>query len=117
VFYGFLDVGGRAYVQVRPSPEVSIGRRGLVGEEKDKGIVLVFNSQMKFGWDEEGLSATLLFGTSPEKCFIPAEDIVAIYSPELGAQFIVSHGEGKEEGGSEEPDDNVIQVDFKKKKH
>jgi hypothetical protein len=117
VFYGFLELGGRAYVQVRPSEGVRIGRRGFVGEEKEKGIVLIFNNQMKFGWDASGLSATLIFGTAPEKCFIPAEDIVAIYSSELGAQFIVAPGGSREGGGPEEPDDNVIQVDFKKKKH
>jgi stringent starvation protein B len=117
IFYGFLELGGRAYIQVRPSEGVSIGRRGFVGEEQEKGIVLVFNTKMKFGWNVDGLSATLMFGTSPEKCFIPAEDIVAIYSPELGAQFTVSPEDVEGEGGPEEPDDNVIQVDFKKKRH
>jgi hypothetical protein len=119
VFYGLLELAGRAYVQVRPSDEVRIGRRGLIGEEKEKGIVLVFNQMMKFNWDEYGLNATLLFGSSPEKCFIPAEDIVGIYSPELGAQFMMSPDAGgeEEEGGTKsEPADNVIQVDFKKGK-
>ena len=119
IFYGFMELAGRAYIQVRPSEAVRIGRRGFVGEEKDKGIVLVFNQKMKFTWDEAGLSASLVFGTSPEKCFVPAEDIVAIYSPDIGAHFTISPGDGDEttEGGTGEPDDNVIKVDFKKKRH
>jgi hypothetical protein len=119
VFSRLIELAGRAYIQVRPSEGVRIGRRGLIGEEKEKGIVLVFNQMMKFRWDEYGLSATLLFGSSPEKCFIPAEDIVGIYSPELGAHFTVSPdagGEDEETESSGEPADNVIQVDFKKGK-
>ncbi len=119
VFGRLMELAGRVYIQVRPSEDVRIGRRGLIGEEKEKGIVLVFNQMMKFGWDDYGLSATLLFGSSPEKCFIPVEDIVGIYSPELGAHFTVApDAEGEDEGtkSSSEPADNVIQVDFKKGK-
>jgi hypothetical protein len=119
VFGRLLELAGRAYIQVRPSDEVRIGRRGLIGEEKEKGIVLVFNPMMKYVWDDYGLSATLLFGSAPEKCYIPAEDIVGIYSPDIGAQFTVSPdagGEGEEGSTKSEPADNVIQVDFKKGK-
>jgi len=117
IFYGFLELGGRAFIHVRPSGTASIGRRGFVGEELEKGIVLVFNDKMNFGWDDLGLQATLVFGTAPEKCVIPPEDIVAIYSPELGAQFTVSTESEDEDGEGSEPDANVIQVDFKKNRH
>jgi len=45
---------------------------------------------MNFQWDDYGLTATLVFGTSPQKCFIPDDDIIAVYSPELNAQFVIS---------------------------
>jgi hypothetical protein len=45
---------------------------------------------MNFLWDEYGITATLVFGTSPHKCFVPIDDVLAIYSPELNAQFVMS---------------------------
>jgi hypothetical protein len=118
VFYSFLDQVGRAFIHVRHSDSVMLGRRGFVGKEKEQGIVLVLNSQMKLDWDEEGIKASLVFGSAPEKCFIPSEDIIAVYSPELGAQLTFSSpsmlGEEEEQSGSPGAEDNVIKVDFTK---
>jgi len=118
VFLRCVDLAGRAYVHVRYSKDVRLGRRGFVGDEKERGIVLVINSSMKFSWDEEGMSATLLFGTAPEKCFVPSEDIVAIYSPELGVQLmftpVAEFGDGGNSGRRCEADGNVIKVNFTK---
>jgi hypothetical protein len=124
VFFGFLELVGRAYILVRYSEDASVGRRGFLPEEKENGMVLVLNSRMDFVWDESGVSATLAFGSTREKCHIPAEDIVAVYSPELGAQFVVSAGPHEEaradsSGRTEEKtgaEDNVIKVDFKKRR-
>lgn len=129
VFFGFMEEVGRAYILIRHSEGVSIGRRGFLPEEKEKGLVLVLNEKMNFTWDETGISANLVFGSSAEKCFIPSEDIVAIYSPELDAQFLVSPEEkpGRDESpgeaeaapegeeGDRDPD-KVIKVDFKKRR-
>ncbi len=90
IFFEFINMVGRVFIVVRYSDRVIIGNRGFTSEEKENGIVLVFNSKMKFHWDEQGINATLVFGTTPQKCFIPEDDIIAIYSPDLYAQFVVS---------------------------
>ena len=137
IFYELLDVVGRVMVLVRHSPDVVIGNRGFVGEEKKSGVVLVFNPKMKFTWDAYGISATLVFGAAPQKCFIPAGSIAAVYSPELNVQFVAGDHErpaAKETVRSEDEDlgasaarktgtnvaaaadRNVISVDFVHKK-
>ncbi len=90
IFFDFMDKTGRAFVLVRYSDNVVLGNRGFTAEEKRNGIILVFNSRMNFLWDDYGITATLVFGTSPQKCFIPVDDIMAVYSPDLNAQFMVS---------------------------
>lgn len=133
LFYRLLDDAGRVFIHVRPSMELEIGRRGLVGEELNNGITLVFNSHMNFDWGDFGIEVTLVFGTTPEKCFIPAEAIEAVYSPELKVQLLTEQveGEGDRKGKqvSEEKerpsehqavtakvDGKVIEVDFHRKK-
>ena len=118
-------------VLVRYSSEVIIGKRGFVGDEKDAGLTLAFNTQMKFAWDESGITATLAFGTSPQKCYIPAGSIAAIYSPELRVQLFTAVSEKNHVKktaapltGSNDDNDgilaqggkNVINVDFVHKK-
>ena len=90
IFLEFMDTIGRAFALVRYSENVVLGNRGFTQDEKDNGIVLVFNSKMNFLWDEHGITANLVFGTSPQKCFIPADSVMAVYSPELNAQFVSS---------------------------
>lgn len=124
VFYELLNLAGRVFIQTRQSEKVIIGNRGFLPEEKEKGIVLVFNRQMNFGWDDDGISATLVFGSNKEKCFIPADEILSIFSPELNAQFWVSPKGEKvqdtkaDKTGAEKPEKGkkIIKVDFKKKK-
>ena len=113
-------MAGRVFVVARYSEDVIIGNRGFTQDEKKNGIVLVFNKSMNFTWDEFGIASTLVFGTSPQKCFVPSDDIVAIYSPELQSQFITALKTGEELSGSKEADEttgpNVVKVDFKKKR-
>ncbi len=125
VFYELLHIGGRVFVLVRYSEHVVLGNRGLTDDERENGIVLVFNPGMNFQWDDYGITATLVFGSSPQKCFIPVDDIAAVYSSELNAQFIVSPMSWKmqdfqaESTVKAEGSGNVIKVDFTKrqKKH
>jgi hypothetical protein len=128
VFFKLLGMAGRVFMLVRHSPSVIIGRRGFMEEEKQNGIMLVFNEKMNFVWDSLGIQATLAFGTNSEKCFIPPEDIVALYSPEMKVQLVVMpedmmdeapDAEGPLEDEFEEAvesssDSKVIRVDFKK---
>lgn len=133
LFFRLLDDAGRVFVHVRPSMDIEIGRRGLIGDELKNGITLVFNSHMKFDWGPIGIEATLVFGSTPEKCFIPFDAVDAIYSPELKVQLLMEHAdEASEPMGSTKPpakvdssvpdstvrkgDGKVIEVDFHKRK-
>ncbi len=90
LFFEFMNAVGRVFVLVKHSEDVVLGKRGFTAEEREKGIILVFNARMNAVWDEYGITATLVFGSAPQKCFIPADNVVAVYSPEMSAQFIVT---------------------------
>lgn len=129
VFYELLNIAGRVFIVVKYAEDVIIGSRGFLPQEKENGLILVFNHRMKFHWDDYGITATLVFGTSPQKCFIPTEAIVVIYSPDVGVQFTAS---GSEQEGSKaktkpaeettkdttskNPSSKVIKVDFENKR-
>jgi hypothetical protein len=87
IFFELLGLAGRVFILVKYSEDVLIGERGFLPEEKEKGIMLVFNPAMNFAWDDQGISATLGFGTKTEKCFIPPDSIISIFSPDLNTQF------------------------------
>lgn len=125
VFYDLLNIAGRVFIAIAYSDDVVIGRRGFLPEEQEKGLILVFNNTMKFTWDDHGISTTLAFGTTPEKCFIPQGSIMTIFSPELNAQFSalpigeehqkVLQNKIKSREKKTSSDKKVISVDFKKK--
>ncbi|MEO5356059.1 MAG: ClpXP protease specificity-enhancing factor SspB [Nitrospirae bacterium YQR-1] len=130
IFYDILNIVGRVFVIVRHAPDVVIGQRGFLDTEKHNGLVLVFNQRMDFTWGANGLiEAVLQFDGKPETCSIPSEHILAIYSPEIQVQFVsmyqredinspVENGTGKDEttAGQQSSYDNVLRVDFTKKK-
>jgi hypothetical protein len=125
IFFEMLDLAGRVFVLVRHSDNVLIGKRGFLPEEKEKGLVLVFNKEMNFQWDESGISARLIFGATPEHCFIPNDDILSVFSPELFAHFTVSPDERHSIETTSSPTaqpkkksagEKVVKVDFKRKK-
>ena len=125
VFYELLEIGGRVFILVRHSENVILGNRGLTADERENGIILVFNQGMNFQWDDYGITATLVFGSSPQKCFVPVDDIAAVYSSELNTQFIVMPMSGGKQNFKTESTlqaegpsvfaGNVIKVDFTKK--
>jgi hypothetical protein len=122
VFFEMLNLTGRVFILVEDSQDVLIGKRGFLPAEKEKGLILVFNSRMNFEWDDSGISAHLVFGSTPEKCFIPHDSIVSVFSPELSAQFSVSpQGKHTTDTKSEKSliekealGDNVVRIDFNK---
>lgn len=130
IFYKILDMTGRVFIMVKYSSDIIIGKRGFTEGEKENGLVLVFNSTMNFTWDDHGISGTLIFGTMPHECYIPAKDIIIINSPELNTQFVsaprLSEEADTTKGLPEEaalpeiheaPEGSkVVQVDFKKKR-
>lgn len=130
IFYDMLDLAGRVFILAGYSGDVIIGNRGFLPEEKEKGIVLVFNKRMNFEWTNSGISANLVFGAETHQCFIPHESIVSVFSPELSAQFSVSPSPatgGKDAGEAKKKpearkkperstDEKVVRVDFNRKK-
>ncbi len=87
VFFEILDIVGRVFLLIAYDEGVIIGKRGFLPEEKERGLILVFNKQMKFNWEDEALLAKLVFGSTPENCFIPLDAIVGVFSPDLGIQL------------------------------
>jgi hypothetical protein len=130
VFFELLSETGRVMILVKYSPDVIIGKRGFVGDEKKAGITLAFNDRINFVWDDYGITATLTFGASTQKCLIPVGCIAAIYSPEMKVQLFTAVADKKEarkQSGPEDVGDNnalkygeeggkVINVDFVRKK-
>ncbi len=88
-FFEILELAGRVFIIVDYDESVVIGKRGFLPEEKERGLVLVFNSKMKFSWDDDVISATLVFGNSPEKCYIPVNAVAGVFSPDLRIQLAV----------------------------
>ena len=136
-FYELLNLAGRAYILVKYSKNVKVGSRGFLPEEKERGLVLVLNSKMNFIWDDYGITTKLAFGNSIQKCFIPTDDIIAVYSLELNSQLVIGpqpiseanvpgkngqdlNGQRKAEGPSSKEENGkknkVVKVDFQKKR-
>ncbi|MDW7998627.1 MAG: ClpXP protease specificity-enhancing factor SspB [Thermodesulfovibrio sp.] len=116
-FFEILNLVGRVYIVVDFDQSVVIGRRGFLPEEKERGLVLVFNNKMNFVWNEHEITATLVFGNVPEKCHIPLNAITGIFSPELRIQLTMPFIKIIKE--KEERDDqnfNKIQQNKKNKK-
>ena len=92
LFHDLLNDYGRAFVVVKYSDQTIIGARGFTEEEKEKGLVLVFNTgnHKNLQWTEDGsIVAALGFGSNNriENCFIHHEDIVAVFCPDAKVKF------------------------------
>ena len=129
VFFDVMDIAGRVFVAIAYSDMVKIGTRGFLAEEKERGLVLVFNKQMNFQWQDEGINTSLIFNGTLHKCFIPISNIMAIYSPELKLQFVIEPLLLKKEQSAQEEaplknekkelkdaGNKIVQVDFTKKR-
>jgi hypothetical protein len=127
LFYEILNDYGRVYLVLKYSEKSSLGRRGFSEEEKNKGLILVFNDKNNKGlqWTDDGsIFVTLGFGMSnrPENCFIHCDDIVSIYSPDAKVKFdrwdmLDIKETVKTETNESSEEEKVIPFDkFKKKK-
>lgn len=86
LFYELLNDYRQVYVIVKYSENSIIGQRGYTDDEKEKGIVLVFNQRnyKNLQWTDDGsIIATLGFGMNnrTEKCFFHCDDIVSVFAP------------------------------------
>ncbi len=72
---------GTFYMHVLPHPQLKIGKRGLVGDEKESGIVLVFGPKAvrEVQALELELFAELQFGYNWESVTIPWDSVFRIY--------------------------------------
>ena len=122
VFFELLDLAGRVFVLVGHSDNVLIGERGFLPEEKEKGLVLVFNRKMNFEWNAQGISATLGFGQRTKNVLSPLKTLFRFSPLTLTPSFqsplprrIRSKQTGREKGASAFKKEKVIKVDFGKK--
>ncbi|PJZ57353.1 ClpXP protease specificity-enhancing factor SspB [Leptospira barantonii] len=130
----YWDRFGTFYLHALPHPQLVIGKRGLVGDEKESGIVLVFSPKggvRNLDAGEEWIYAELQFGYTWEEIFIPWDCILRYFDktqqtltnmkvfttePEIlkkdspSAEKTVSTE--KKEGDTKDDKSNVIQVDF-----
>jgi hypothetical protein len=93
LFYDIWHDFGSVYLVVKYSSNTIIGKRGFTEEEIKQGLVLVFNNKTNstLNWDNEGnLACILAFGTRKEDLYIHHDDMVAVFSPEGGVQFLRS---------------------------
>jgi hypothetical protein len=123
MFYDFWDDFGGVYLLVKYSGNTIIGKRGFTEEEMKQGLVLVFNNKTNntLHWDNEGnLTCILAFGTSKEDLFIHHDDMLAVFSPEGGVQFLRSDVGREPEASSDtdaERDTQVISLSsFRKRR-
>lgn len=112
------------FIHISPHKDVIIGNRGLLEEEKTRGIVLVFgeHSYRNLTVSEEFISVTMKFSGKWEEVFIPYDAVVAIFNDPINPEFIMNFRtpENKENTHQERPElkheGKVIKHDFGKKK-
>jgi hypothetical protein len=105
-FYDLWNDFGSVYLLVKHSDKTSVGKRGFTEEEKKQGLILVFNNKTseRLDWDAEGnLSCILAFGTRKEGVFIHHDDLLGVFSPEAGVQFLRSDI-NREQSAAPKPD-------------
>ena len=93
LFYDIWNDFGSVYLLVKYSVRTSIGKRGFTEEEKKQGLILVFNNKTStaLNWDAEGnLTCVVAFGTRKENISIHHDDLLGVFSPEAGVQFLRS---------------------------
>jgi hypothetical protein len=115
LFYDLWNDFGSVYLLVKYSARTTIGKRGFTEEEKEKGLVLVFNNKTNttLKWDDDGnLTCVLAFGARKEEVSIHHDDLRAVFSQEAGVQFLRSDA-GKEQAPAPEPEQDPGPVDGK----
>jgi YD repeat-containing protein len=91
LFYDIWNDFGNVYLLVKYSTKTSIGKRGFTEEEMKQGLILVFNNKTntRLDWDADGnLTCVLAFGIRKEDVYIHHDDLLGVFSPEAGVQFL-----------------------------
>lgn len=82
LFELYCEKFGTFYLHALPHPQLVIGKRGLVGDEREVGIVLVFGPKggvKNLDPGEEWIYAELQFGYTWEEVFIPWDCILRYF--------------------------------------
>ena len=106
LFYDLWNDFGSVYLVVAHSDRTRIGRRGFTAEEKERGLILVFNDRTseKLEWDDEGnVSCVLAFGARKEELFLHHDDLAGVFSPEAGVQLLRGDRSKEQDAPSTEP--------------
>ena len=109
---------GTFYLHIMPHPDLEIGRRGLVGEEKELGIILVLGPKAvkDYFLDEKNLYCELQFGFTWEKLTLPWDCLFRVYDKAQNAvtqmRFFTAPVPTAEDPGNTAEHSNIIQVDF-----
>lgn len=126
IFNEILKNYEKFYMHLMPHRDLIIGSRGLIGEEKKNGLVLVFSSYSydKLNVAEDTISVNMKFSGSWESLYIPVDAISAIFNDPTKPEFMFSFKpqnkpkkqETKETDDSDDDEvkDNVIQLRPKK---
>lgn len=125
-FYDLLNDYDRVFLLAKYSEKTTIGNRGFTDEEKEKGLILVFNSRnhKNLQWTEDGsIVAALGFGVNNriENCFIYHEDIVSVFSADAMVRYErwdMSEIRESSEKDKSEKKEKIISLDnFRKSKN
>ena len=128
IFDLFWEKFGTFYIHILPHPNLEIGKRGLVGNENESGIVLVFgpHAVKSISSQPEYLYAELQFGYTWEKLIVPWDCIFGIYDKNQNSVIKMkvfnenidfSDYTEEQENKKHIKDSKVIQVDFGAKRH
>lgn len=122
-----LDTGDKFYMHIAPLEDVHIGKRGLIDQEKDQGIMLVFGNESfkDFEWDELYIYLSMRFSGSWEHLMIPINAIQTVFDDPVNPKYIfnfkvidTAEVEQPDEPQKQQPkkEGNVISLDFGGKK-
>ncbi|MGA1862892.1 ClpXP protease specificity-enhancing factor SspB [Deferribacter thermophilus] len=114
------------YIHIMPHKNLIIGNRGLIDQEKEKGLMLVFGpySYKDFDWDDENIYVSMRFSGVWEFLTIPFDSIVSIFDDPLNPNFVISfrYMPEKEDVDKEKPkvektkeNEKVIKLNFSRK--
>ncbi|WP_303852087.1 ClpXP protease specificity-enhancing factor SspB [Seleniivibrio woodruffii] len=80
------------FIHLMPHPDLIIGSRGLIGEEKKNGLVLVFSSYSydKLSIDEDSITVNMKFSGSWESLYIPVDAVSAVFNDPVKPEFMFS---------------------------
>lgn len=80
------------FIHLMPHHNLIIGSRGLIGEEKKNGLVLVFSSYSydKLSIDNDSITVNMKFSGSWESLYIPVDAVSAVFNDPVKPEFMFS---------------------------